>query len=93
VLIVPTGVAVAAQLGNDNSEVADGIGRPIDTLAAEDCPELAAAAEQRGLEIENLTLVECPAEGSERDEILRMLTQLADRRAELEARIAGSQAP
>ena len=83
VLIVPTGAAVAAQLGSGGgSEVMDGNGNPIG-MTAEDCPELVQAAAVRGLSTENLTLADCPAPDAETDQVLDILARMAEQRAVL----------
>jgi hypothetical protein len=72
-LVVPTGVAVAAGLGPDGDRF----------VAVEDCPELQAAVEARGVSTEGLVLADCPV-GTEVQETLHLLTALERRRTELE---------
>jgi hypothetical protein len=70
-ILVPTGVAVATELG-----------RQPDLLAAADCPELVAAADQHGLEIAGLMVVECPS-GTDLHQALSLLAMLERERSQL----------
>lgn len=73
-LVVPAGVAVAAELGRDDDLL----------VAAEDCPELFGVVAERGLSAEGLVLATCPV-GAEVDQTLNLLEALERRRAALES--------
>lgn len=72
-LAVPTGVAVATELGRDGEQTFPGVA---------DCPELLAEVEQRGLNTEGLLLAHCPV-GAEVDQTLWLLAKLERQRAEI----------
>lgn len=70
---VPTGVAVATELGRH--------GDP-SIQSASSCPGLLAAAQDRGIETEALFIAECPV-GAGLDQTVSLLETLQQRRAEL----------
>lgn len=74
-LAVPTGVAVATELGGDSEP---------ELVNAEDCPELFAAMQESTFGETELVLVDCPV-GDEVDGMLSLLGALEERRAGMEA--------
>lgn len=71
-IVVPTGVAVATELGRDQT-----------LKPPSDCPEFLAGLQERGLSTEGMVLYECPV-GAEVDQLLDQMTLLQERRREME---------
>lgn len=73
-LAVPTGVAVATELGGDGEQT---------FKEPADCPELLAEIEERDLGTEGLVLADCPV-GAEVDQTIALMEDLEQRLAGLE---------
>ena len=78
-LAVPTGVALATELGRDGEQT---------FKAPAECPELLAGLEERDLGTEGLVLADCPV-GAEVDQTLTLIADLEERRREMETGVVG----
>lgn len=71
---VPTGVAVATEMSRDGEQ---------GVRSVSECPDLLAAAQQRGIKTGGLFTAGCPV-GSELDQTVLLLEKLQQRREEIE---------